>query len=523
MASLKESAILEKAEDLGMDLKLDTSYFYIAKDFLEATTLPPPKPWIEKDHTDPDDGEVYQYYVNEDTAESSWDHPLLGKFKALFEEAKRRRKEDEEADADRNNDSYASDSDRSDFDRNEVNTSDDENYERGNRNSYGREDREGDQQVSLDSRAPMCHASSIHAVKPNCNRCPPQNDDISVQDMDLGEVSLEETVVLSDELMKQTARRAPLGRSMQDAESDDDDDWDNVKGPPRSPPSPDLTMPSDPKRDGGMSPSPESSVKNKNLDSYMTDRGFGRNEVKSSRMLDSRSSSRLDSRGDSRGSTGYDTFTDSVVDERHERRLEMRNSKLRNNSDKSRSSSRGSYDEEERRDSGQQDLRQPSTSYRGGDREFSTLSDKRPLQGIEEERTSAAAAPSMSSPDKYSSLRPEPHGVADMRRKLVDYEKEIEELKDVVEDWRIQKKKSEALGEATSEELSRVRKVLRTVTKERDELSHKAALLDLKLNKKIASGAVDAEGEESPSEKFQRESIEAAAAAKARREVSTGQ
>ena len=34
-------------------------------------------------HTDEEDGEVYPYYVNEDTGESIWEHPLLGEFKGL--------------------------------------------------------------------------------------------------------------------------------------------------------------------------------------------------------------------------------------------------------------------------------------------------------------------------------------------------------------------------------------------------------------------------------------------------------
>jgi hypothetical protein len=120
---------------------------------------------------------------------------------------------------------------------------------------------------------------------------------------------------------------------------------------------------------------------------------------------------------------------------------------------------------------------------------------------------------------KYHSLRPEDSSVTDMRRKNLDLEKEVEELKDIVEDWRSQKKKSEVLEQATTEELERVRKVLRLVTKERDELSHSNALLTLKLNKNVANGVIDDEGEAAPVTKFEKDSIEAAAGAKARREA----
>ena len=294
---------------------------------------------------------------------------------------------------------------------------------------------------------------------------------------DLGEVSLEEPVILSP---------------TKPSNLDDSDSWSDVKSPVRSPPD---------SRDRG-----DRKMKGQYLDDYMEEQDIGgRNDVKSSaRQLDSRASSTRNL--DSRGSTGYDTFTDSVVDEKHERRLERKREQGGRRSDAGRGSSRryGDDDSDESPPSKQSYRSRHDRSSRSGS-----------LQTLHEEPAPAVVDPSA----KYRSLRPEDPSVADMRRKNLDLEKEVEELKDIVEDWRSQKKKSEVLEQATTEELERVKKVLRSVTKERDELSHSSALLTLKLNKNVANGVIDDEGEAAPVTKFEKDNIEAAAGAKARREA----
>ena len=62
---------------------------------------------------------------------------------------------------------------------------------------------------------------------------------------------------------------------------------------------------------------------------------------------------------------------------------------------------------------------------------------------------------------------------------------------------------------------------MKDLSKERNELAHENALLELKLNKNISNGVIDEEGEAAPPTKFERDSIEAAAGAKARTEADT--
>ena len=76
-----EQEIREYAEYLGMDVKEDQQYFYIAREGLIA---PVPKPWKACQSKE---GEIY--YYNFETQESSWDHPSDDEFRKKYQRAKK--------------------------------------------------------------------------------------------------------------------------------------------------------------------------------------------------------------------------------------------------------------------------------------------------------------------------------------------------------------------------------------------------------------------------------------------------
>ena len=104
-----------------------------------------------------------------------------------------------------------------------------------------------------------------------------------------------------------------------------------------------------------------------------------------------------------------------------------------------------------------------------------------------------------------------------MRRKLVDKDQEVTELQDIVEEWRIKEKRSAALETERVDAIARLKKQVKDLAKERNDLAHEHALLELKLNKNISNGVIDQDGEAAPLTKLERENVEAAAGAKARR------
>jgi len=449
---LTKQAIREKAEELEIDPDEDEEYMYIAREFLDSTL---PKPWKEQVYEDPEDGDMYPYYVDE-KGNSSWDHPLLEDFKKKFQDEKARRERNKKEKKFSRPSSRGGGDDRRERERNDE-TRDDV-----------RDDRMDDKKERVSSFLQPVALQPSSNLTPRCSLFQPPKEEDKVDELDmeeldvedednLGEVSLEESAVLSP----------PKSSNLEDSDS-----WSDVKSPVQSP-----------SETKGVK-----KMKGQYLDDYMEDQDIGgRNDVKSSsRQIDSRASSR---NLDSRGSTGYDTFTDSVVDEKHERRLERKREQSGRRSDNNRSRRYADEDSDESPPS--------KASYRSRN----DKSSKSSLQTLVEE----PPAPSIADPSvKYSSLRPEDSVITEMRRKNVDLEKEVEELQDIVEDWRIQKKKSEVLEKATTEELDRVKKVLRSMTKERDELSHSNALLTLKLNKNVANGVVDEEGEATPVTKFEK-------------------
>jgi len=72
-----EEQVMEYAEFLGMDLKTEMHFLWIAR---EGVAAPVPKPW----KTCTEKGEVF--YFNFETEESSWDHPCDAHYRALLEE-----------------------------------------------------------------------------------------------------------------------------------------------------------------------------------------------------------------------------------------------------------------------------------------------------------------------------------------------------------------------------------------------------------------------------------------------------
>ena len=84
-SDLALEAVIESAVELGMDEELDKDLFYIAEEYLNCAL---PSPWQMLEHEDEEDGEVYPYYVNEDTGESIWEHPLMNEYKAKFEKVR---------------------------------------------------------------------------------------------------------------------------------------------------------------------------------------------------------------------------------------------------------------------------------------------------------------------------------------------------------------------------------------------------------------------------------------------------
>jgi hypothetical protein len=75
-----ENEIFGYAEFLGMDPELDKDYLWIAVEGLKA---PVPKPW----QTIYDANEE-MYYINEETGEKMYDHPLDEHYRQLFQETK---------------------------------------------------------------------------------------------------------------------------------------------------------------------------------------------------------------------------------------------------------------------------------------------------------------------------------------------------------------------------------------------------------------------------------------------------
>ena len=105
-----------------------------------------------------------------------------------------------------------------------------------------------------------------------------------------------------------------------------------------------------------------------------------------------------------------------------------------------------------------------------------------------------------------------------MRRKLVDAEASNDQLEEVLKEWKKKEKRFNALETAHHGEQSRLKKALLNVTKEKDELAHQNSLLSLRLNKSVAEGNITMDGDMPAMSVFEKETIEAAAAAKARRD-----
>ena len=291
----------------------------------------------------------------------------------------------------------------------------------------------------------------------------------------------------------------------------------------------------------------------------------------SPRPLDSRNSSRP---SDSRGSTiaGYDSFTDSVVDERHRERLQQkrggggRGSGERavrlgggggggvggrgNNSsgivnknpgptNNNRSNYTGANNRSNSNNNNNNNINNNTTTTTTTNNNNNinnnvTFNKDDTDKGWEDARspvspTMASSASQVTSPlsnnspnpnltRDYDMLRPESNIITTMRRKLIDAESTIETLEEVLGDWKEKEKRFNQLEQAYREEEIRTKKALLLAKKEKDELTHQNALLNLKLNKGVASGTTTIDGEQPAMSVFEKESIEAAAGAKARRE-----
>ena len=120
---------------------------------------------------------------------------------------------------------------------------------------------------------------------------------------------------------------------------------------------------------------------------------------------------------------------------------------------------------------------------------------------------------------RFDSLRPESVQVEEMRRRLVDAESATGELQDIIAEWKAKEKRLLALDEARSEEVKRLNKELIAANKAVSEFSHQNAMYELKLNKQVASGFVDMQGNPPPLATHERENFEAAAGARARRDA----
>ena len=64
----------------GFDMEAHPELYWIAE---QARSAPIPEAWTE--HVDESGN---SYYYNEETGESSWEHPLVGYFKGLYERHK---------------------------------------------------------------------------------------------------------------------------------------------------------------------------------------------------------------------------------------------------------------------------------------------------------------------------------------------------------------------------------------------------------------------------------------------------
>lgn len=180
-------AVIESAVELGMDEENDKDLFFIAEEYLNCAL---PSPWQMLEHEDEEDGEVYPYYVNEDTGESIWEHPRLSEYKSKFEKEKKRRTERAKKDKEKSKSAKTA--------------------------------------AKEEPKSPAKKASSAPKAKAK------EEDDIVEEDFE--EVSIEVPEVMAEDLYDDM-------KKPKKGNNDDDDRWGNAGGPPGERPTPDLSMP----------------------------------------------------------------------------------------------------------------------------------------------------------------------------------------------------------------------------------------------------------------------------------------
>ena len=149
-------------------------------------------------HEDEEDGEVYPYYVNEDTGESIWEHPLLEEFKAKFEKEKKRR-------------------------QNKAKEKDKVSKDKGSDKLKESQSKGKDKPKESQSKS-----TEKHAAKPKASN----QDDIVEEDFE--EVSIDVPEVIEPDLYEDMSKGSKKGGSKKE------DRW---KRDPDERPEPDLSMP----------------------------------------------------------------------------------------------------------------------------------------------------------------------------------------------------------------------------------------------------------------------------------------
>jgi hypothetical protein len=526
MAAPSEEAIEEAALELGMDPVADKQYLGIAHAFLST---PLPSQWSVAE-TEDEDGDIILYYYNEAEDESVWEHPLLEKFKERYRRAKakdaKKSKEaskdsskDKDKDKNKNKDTKkeAADQDRKKREEEEA--------ERAAKKEAERKEEEKKRVPVLDDivetnleesfedspvHRPAAHPPADPSpIKSSPVKSPEKEDSRRSDKKDKRDDSRRDDSKYesrSDSKDKEARNRAKGGKSEASSYASSERDRDRSD---RDRSDRDRTSDRSTSRNEERSTSrnDNTDVSGKTLDTYMESRGFGRNTGTSgditprmesrdkplSRSSDSRTNKESSSmRGDSRGTAAsYDTYTDSIPDERSMRRKEE---KQRSSATKASSKDKG-------------------RRYNDDD----NYSSNRALNNIDEEWNDAVSAPPP--PPDYSSLRPEPQHIEDLRRKAVATEDELNELKDVIAEWKRKGERSDLLNQEHTDLIQSLKKQVRELGTSRDELAHQNALLEIKLNKNIANGVISEDGAPGPVSQYEREKIEAAAGARARSEA----